>query len=131
MTRQEAHRLNQFMRICNMRIEEMVEGLNRHIEEIRVNRGLETNGYLVFQLSITPHGTIKAYKKYEAIVWFVKNGLKYRVATVCQVSKVIDGEDKFIMRSINIDMSKILFSLVSKKAFQQIIEGDYDGNTNE
>ena len=130
MTRQEAHRLNQFMRICNMRIEEMVEGLNRHIEEIRANRGIETNGYLVFQLSITPHGTIKAYKKYEAVVWFVKKGLKYRVATVCQVSKVIDGEDKFIMRSINIDMSKMLFSLINKKDFQQIIEGTY-GDTNE
>lgn len=118
------------MRICNMRIEEMVEGLNRHIEEIRANRGIETNGYLVFQLSITPHGTIKAYKKYEAVVWFVKKGLKYRVATVCQVSKVIDGEDKFIMRSINIDMSKMLFSLINKKDFQQIIEGTY-GDTNE
>lgn len=131
MTRQEAHRLNQFMRICNMRIEEMVEGLNRYIEEERINRGIDLYSQLVFQLSITPHDTIKAYKKYEAIVWFVKSGLKYRVATVCQVGKVVDGEDKYIMRSINIDMSKILFSLVNKKTFQQIIEGDYDGNTNE
>ena len=119
------------MRICNMRIEEMIEGLNRHIEEIRADRGIKTNSHLVFQLSISPHDTIKAYKKYEAVVWFVKNKLKYRVATVCQVGKVVDGEDKYIMRVINIDMSKILFSLVNKNAFQQIIEGDYDGNTNE
>lgn len=130
MTRQEAHRLNQFMRICNMRIEEMVEGLNRYIEEERVNRGIDLYSHLVFQLSISSHDTIKAYKKYEAVVWFVKSGLKYRVATVNQVAKVVDGEDKHIMRVINIDMSKLLFSLINKKAFQQIIEGTY-GDTNE
>lgn len=130
MTKQEAHRLNQFMRICNMRIEEMVEGLNRYIEEERINRGIDLYSHLVFQLSISSHDTIKAYKKYEAVVWFVKSGLKYRVATVNQVAKVVDGEDKHIMRVINIDMSRILFSLINKKAFQQIVEGTY-GDTNE
>lgn len=130
MTKQEAHRLNQFMRICNMRIEEMVEGLNRYIEEERINRGIDLYSHLVFQLSISSHDTIKAYKKYEAVVWFVKSGLKYRVATVNQIAKVVDGEDKHIMRVINIDMSRILFSLINKKAFQQIVEGTY-GDTNE
>ena len=118
------------MRICNMRIEEMVEGLNRYIEEERINRGIDLYNHLVFQLSISSHDTIKAYKKYEAVVWFVKSGLKYRVATVNQVAKVVDGEDKHIMRAISIDMSKMLFSLINKKAFQQIIEGTY-GDTNE
>lgn len=118
------------MRICNMRIEEMVEGLNRYIEEERINKGIDLCSHLVFQLSISSHDTIKAYKKYEAVVWFVKNGLKYRVATVNQVAKVVDGEDKHLMRIINIEMSKILFSLINKKAFQQIIEGTY-GDTNE
>ena len=118
------------MRTCSMRIEEMVEGLNRHIEEERVNRGVNLNSHLVFQLSISPHDTIKAYKKYEAVVWFVKSGLKYRVATVNELAKVVDGEDKHIMRVINIDMSKMLFSLINKRTFQQIIEGTY-GDTNE
>lgn len=118
------------MRICNMRIEEMVEGLNRYIEEERINRGIDLYSHLVFQLSISSHDTIKAYKKYEAVVWFVKSGLKYRVATVNQVAKVVDGEDKHIMRTISIDMSRMLFSLINKKAFQQIIEGTY-GDTNE
>lgn len=113
-----------------MRLEDMVEGLNKHIEEIRVQRKIITDGHLVFQLTIAPHETIKAYKKYEAVVWFVKNGNKYRVATVKQVAKVIDGEDKFIMRAIHIDMSRLLFSLVNKKDFQQIIEGNY-GNIDE
>lgn len=118
------------MRICNMRIEEMIEGLNRYIEEERINRGIDLNSHLVFQLSISSHDTIKAYKKYEAVVWFIKSGLKYRVATVNQVAKVVDGEDKHIMRIINIDMSKMLFSLINKQDFQQIIEGTY-GDTNE
>lgn len=109
----------------------MVEGLNKHIEEIRVQRNIITDGHLVFQLTIAPHETIKAYKKYEAIVWFVKDGNKYRVATVAQVAKVIDGEDKYIMRVINIELSKALFSLVSKREFQQIIEGEYNGSIDE
>lgn len=114
-----------------MRLEEMVEGLNKHIEEIRAQRKIITDGHLVFQLTIAPHETIKAYKKYEAIVWFVKCGNKYRVATVKQVAKVIEGDDKCIMRVIDIDMSKMLFSLVNKKEFQQIIMGEYNGNIDE
>lgn len=113
-----------------MRLEDMVEGLNKYIEEIRVQRKIITDGHLVFQLTIAPHETIKAYKKYEAVVWFVKGSNKYRVATVKQVAKVIEGEDKYIMRVINIELSKTLFSLVSKRAFQQIIEGNY-GNIDE
>lgn len=131
MIRQEAHKLNQFMRICNMKIEEMVEGLNRHIDEQRLKRNILSCSHLVFQLSITPHSTIKAYKKYEAIVWFVNSGLKYRVATVQQIAQVTEGKDDYILRVINIDMSKALFSLIGTKAYQEIIEGTYDGNTNE
>ena len=113
-----------------MRPEDIVEGLNKHIEDIRVQRKIITDGHLVFQLTIAPHETIKAYKKYEAIVWFVKDGNKYRVATVKQVAKVIEGEDKFIMRVIYIELSRALFSLVNKEEFQQIIKGNY-GNIDE
>ena len=108
----------------------MVEGLNKHIEDIRVQRKIITDGHLVFQLTIAPHEIIKAYKKYEAIVWFVKDGNKYRVATVKQEAKVIEGEDKFIMRVIYIELSRVLFSLVNKEEFQQIIKGNY-GNIDE
>lgn len=109
----------------------MVEGLNKHIEAIRVQRKIITDGHLVFQLTIAPHETIKAYKKYEAIVWFVKGKNKYKVTTVKQVAKVVEGEDKYIMRVINIDLSKTLFSIINTKMFQEIIEGEYYGNTNE
>jgi hypothetical protein len=114
-----------------MRIEDMVEGLNKHIEAIRVQRKIITDGHLVFQLTIAPHETIKAYKKYEAIVWFVKGKNKYKVTTVKQVAKVVEGEDKYIMRVINIDLSKTLFSIINTKMFQEIIEGIYNGDTNE
>ena len=109
----------------------MVEGLNKHIEAERVKRNIITDGHLVFQLSITQHPTIKAYKEYKAIVWFTKDRKNYKVAQVSQVAKVVDDQDKYIMRVINIDMSKALFSLISKPAFKEIIEGKYNGNTDE
>ena len=114
-----------------MRIEDMVEGLNKHIEAERVKRNIITDGHLVFQLSITQHPTIKAYKEYKAVVWFTKDRKNYKVAQVSQVAKVVDEQDKYIMRVINIDMSKTLFSLVSKSAFQEIIKGEFDGDSNE
>ena len=114
-----------------MRIEDMVEGLNKHIEVERVRRNIITHGHLVFQLSITQHPTIKAYKEYKAVVWFTKDKKNYKVAQVSQVAKVVDEQDKYIMRVINIDMSKALFSLVSKDVFQKIIEGELDGDSNE
>lgn len=119
------------MRICNMKTEDIVEGLNRHIEEQRVKRNIISHGHLVFQLSITPYNTIKAYKKYEAVVWFVKDKLKHRVLTIVQVAKVIEGEDKHIIKILNIEMSKMMFSFVGTEAYNQIIEGIYDGITNE
>lgn len=109
----------------------MIEGLNKYVETVRVQKRIITDGHLVFQLTITPHETIKAYKKYEAVVWFVKDGNKHRVAVVRQVAKVIEGEDKFIMKVINIELSKVLFSIINTKMFQEIVEGNYNGYTDE
>ena len=47
-----------------MRVEDIIEGLNRHIEYKRGLLGVNTTGHLVLQKSINPHPTFKAYKEY-------------------------------------------------------------------
>ena len=85
-----------------MRVEDIIEGLNRHIEYKRELLGVNTTGHLVLQKSINPHPTFKAYKEYNYSVWFVKNRKKYRVITVNIVDKVLEGQEETMIRRINI-----------------------------
>ena len=47
-----------------MRVEDIVEGFNKHIEEKRKELNINTKGHLVLQKLITPSPTFKAYKFY-------------------------------------------------------------------
>ena len=50
-----------------MRVEDIIEGFNKHIEEKRKELNINTKGHLVLQKLITPSPTFKAYKFYEMI----------------------------------------------------------------
>lgn len=45
-----------------MKAEDIVEGLNRHIEDRRSGRNISSKGHLILQRVIEPHPTFKAYK---------------------------------------------------------------------
>lgn len=102
----------------------IIEGLNRYIENERVKRNIITHGHLVYHHTITPNPTMKAYKTYKVEVWFVKGVIKYKVAVVQQVARVIDNADAAIMDILKIELSKTLFTLVGSKAMEGIINGD-------
>lgn len=107
----------------------IIEGLNRYIEGERVRRGIITHGHLVHHHTITPNPTMKAYKAYKVEVWFVKDDIKYKVATVQQTARVVDNADAFIMDILKIELSKTLFTLVGSKAMEEIING-YESYSN-
>lgn len=107
-----------------MKAEDIIEGLNRYIEDRRKELNINVNGHLVLQRSITPSPTFKAYKFYEVIVWYVKGRTKSKVLHFTETAKMIDGQEEKINRSINVILSSQLFSWINSKECEQVIKGE-------
>ena len=114
-----------------MKAEDIIEGLNRFIEDKRDALKIKTTGHLVLQKTVKPHQTFKAYKEYEFVIWFVKGGKKYRVITVKETAKVLDGQEETVLREINIRLSRLIFNWIGSIFHEQVIKGEYNGYTDE
>lgn len=112
-----------------MKIEDIIESLNRHIEDKRKKLNLDTKlGHLVLQRTIKPHETFKAYKEYNLTVWFIKGRYKCKVIVVNKVDKVTtDSQEELIMRQINMELCKMIFNLIESDFYEHIIKGEYYG----
>ena len=103
-----------------MILEDIIEGLNEYIKE---NRGLKTNvEHLVLQRSILPHTSIKAYKKYQYILWLVKGNINIEVVKVVRTFRVTNEEERNkAEKLITVEFSKSLFEWVKSKRYYNII----------
>lgn len=110
-----------------MKVEDIIEGLNQSIEDKRGILNIKTTGHLVLQRTVKPHQTFKAYKEYESIVWFVKDGKKYRVITVKETAKVLDGQEETMIRRMNVKFSRLIFNWIGSDFYEQVINGEYNG----
>lgn len=110
-----------------MKVEDIIEGLNRHIEAKRKDKDIKTTGHLILQKEIIPHTSFKAYKIYKYTLWFTKKGKSYKVITVQHTAKVLDGQEDIMNREINIMLSNMIFNWIGSNFYEQIINGDYNG----
>ena len=114
-----------------MKAEDIIEGLNRSIEDKRYELKINTTGHLVLQRTVKPHQTFKAYKEYEFVIWFVKGGNKYRVITLKETAKVLDGQVESMIRRVNVELSRLIFNWIGSNFYEQVIKGEYNGYTDE
>lgn len=114
-----------------MRVEDIIEGLNKHIEERRKALSINTKGHLVLQKNNTPHPTFKAYKEYNYYVWFVKGNKKYKVITVSITDKVVEGHEETILRKLDVELCKTILSFIDSFMYEAIVKGEYHGSENE
>ena len=110
-----------------MKAEDIIEGLNLHIETKRKDRGIKTTGHLVLQKEIMPHSSFKVYKIYKYTLWFTKRGKSYRVLTVQNTAKVPDGQEENMNRRMNIMLSNMIFNWIGSDFYEQVINGEYNG----
>ena len=110
-----------------MKAEDIIEGLNQSIEDKRDTLKIKATGHLVLQRTVKPHQTFKAYKEYESIVWFVKGGKKYRVITVKETAKVLDGQEETMIRRMDVGLSRLIFNWIGSDFYEQVINGEYNG----
>lgn len=121
-----------------MVLEDVIESLNRYIEDRRHNEenwegALE---YFVLHKSITPAPTFKAYKVLEYTLWVIKEGHKYRFFTKKLTTKIPTDLEESSIRNFEMsfltDLFKVLFdtkSLTNKNRtiFEDVIYGEYSG----
>ena len=117
-----------------MKAEDIIEGLNLHIETKRKDRGIKTTGHLVLQKEMMPHSSFKAYKIYKYTLWFAKKGKSYEVIVLEHTAKVLDGQEENMNRDMNIMLSNMIFNWIGSNFYEAVIKGEYNGvseDTNE
>lgn len=114
-----------------MKAEDIIEGLNRSIEDRRDALKIKTTGHLVLQRTVKPHQTFKAYKEYESVIWFVKGGKKYRVMRVKETAKVLDGQEEAMIRRMSVELSRLIFNWIGSNFYEQAVKGEYNGYIDE
>ena len=110
-----------------MKAEDIIEGLNLHIETKRKDRGIKTTGHLVLQKEIKSHSSFKAYKIYKYTLWFAKKGKSYEVMVLEHTAKVLDGEGENMSGELNIMLSNMIFNWIGSDFYEQVINGEYNG----
>ena len=110
-----------------MKLEDIIEGLNRHIETRREQEGIMATGHLVLQKEILPHSSFKAYKIYEHTLWFTQKGKSYKVIVLQHTAKVIDGQEENMNKEMNIMFSELLFNWIRSDYYMDVINGTYKG----
>lgn len=106
-----------------MEIKEAIEGLNKCIEDRRQNLGVKVKGHLVLQKTILPCSTYKAYKQYEAVLWYTDGKDKYTILKVSHIAKALTGQEDIIEKDGDIKLCLALFKLVDSELYNAIIQG--------
>ena len=110
-----------------MKAEDIVEGLNRHIEDRRSQRDISSKGHLVLQRVIEPHPTFKAYKTYKAVLWFVKEKDRHIVISLSHSAKVLEGQKEPMQQYINTELCHLIFNWIGSSFYEEVIRGEYNG----
>ena len=108
-----------------MKIEDIIEELNRYIENKRVDEHISTNGHLVLQRTMFPNSTFKAYKSYEIILWFVKDKKKYRVLNLQHTAKVIDGQEEGVKKIMDKQFCYSIISWLHSDTYNSVLTGTF------
>lgn len=110
-----------------MKIEDIIEGLNRHIECQRATLGIKETGHVVLHKEILPYPTFKIYKAFKYNLWFIKNKKSYKLLTLSQVLKVPTGQEELVEKELGISLSVLIFNWMGSDSYKEVINGEYDG----
>ena len=110
-----------------MKAEDIIEGLNKHIEDRRSYMGIPSKGHLVLQRVIEPHPTFKAYKTYKAVLLFVKEKDRHIVISLSHSAKVLEGQKESMQQYMNIELCHLIFNWIGSSFYEEVIRGEYNG----
>lgn len=114
-----------------MRVEDIIEGLNRHIEHVRKLNNIEFKSHLVLKKEVNVNPNFKAYKEYLYTVWNVSKEGKHKVAHCVLMERVIAGQEESIQRRMVIGLSEALFAWRGTEDFNKLIRGECYEHSDE
>lgn len=101
-----------------MRIEDVIEGLNKRIINKREELNIKVKGHLVLQKEIITDTTFKAYKTYTYTLWLVGHK-NYRVITLSLKDRVLSGQEAILEDKLNRYLIDEIFNLVLSEKLQK------------
>lgn len=114
-----------------MRVEDIIEGLNRHIEHIRKLNNIEFKSHLVLKKEVNTNPNFKAYKEYLYTVWNVSREGKNKVVHCVLMERVVAGHEESVQRKMAIELSEALFAWRGTDDFNKVIRGEYYEHSDE
>lgn len=111
-----------------MRVEDVIEGLNRHIEYIRKVNNIDFKSHLVLKKVVNTNPTFKAYKEYIYTVWNVSKEGKHEVCNCILFERVIAGQEEAFNRKMAIGLCESLFAWRGTEDFNKVVKGEYYGD---
>lgn len=110
-----------------MKIEDIIEGLNRHIDSQRSALGITETGHIVLHKEVLSNSSFKIYKTFKYNLWFIKNKKSYKVLTLSETIKVPTGQEEQVEKELSISLSTLIFNWIGSDSYTAIIKGEYDG----
>lgn len=107
-----------------MKIEDIIEALNKHIDDVRNSSNINCNSHLVLQKSIVSHNVFKSYKCCTYIVWLTDGKNKCEIFKLTKTAKIITGQEESIDREIDKELCGYIFKLIDSKQFDNIVKGE-------
>ena len=108
-----------------MKIEEVVECLNKFIEKERFERKINDNSKLILLKTITPNPSFKVYKSFSYSLWYVKDKNKYNVFEINMSSRVVTGQEESVTKLVDKQVLYSIYELLRQSKFEEIIKGEY------
>lgn len=105
-----------------MKIEDIIESLNRYIEEASKGKAV---GHVVLHKVISPNPAFKAYKEVAFTLYLIIGRNRYPLIKVSNTFKIVGDIDDTALRPINIEFMKTLFEWSGSEDYKKIINGTY------
>lgn len=112
-----------------MRIEDIIESLNQHIDGIRESKLLEAKSFLVLKRHIEPSEHFKAYKVAIMEIFVVNGPINYKLTTHSYQGRLVSSQEEEILLDLERQVVKTLFEIVNTSIFDKIVNGEYNEDT--
>lgn len=104
-----------------MKLDDIIEGLNRHIDKVRRDNNIKATGHLVIQSTLTPNLSFKAYKTYEIILWYVTKSKRFRIFTVSNCARTLSDQEEYLKREAHIELCNNLFNWIGSDDYNKVL----------
>ena len=106
-----------------MKIEDIIESLNTHIDNKRRELNINATGHLVLHKVIEPHPTFKAYKKYSYNIWCISS-TKNKILEFNYMSRVISGLEDNLRNMLDMKLATLLFDWIGSDSYKKVVNGE-------